>query len=234
MSTTTLRPIAIALAATLTLFATLRPAHAQPAKAKYPAMAPINQYLIPNQNAEIALARTAAPPSISGAATIMVLDRTGYHTAVKGANGFVCVVERAWDSNLGAPEFWNPKNRSPDCFNAAAARSYLPIVLLRAKLLLAGKSTAQMAQATKAAFASGQLPPLAPGAMSYMMSKQQYLNDEAHNWHPHLMFFVSGDSAATWGANLPGSPVLASSDSLDHLTIMMVVVHHWSDGTPAP
>lgn len=231
MPTTT--RIAFALA-TLTLAATLPPARAQPAKAKYPAMAPLSQYLIPDQNAEIALARTAAPPSISGDATIMVLDRTGYRTAVKGANGFVCVVERAWDSNIGASEFWNPNNRSPDCFNAAAARTYLPIVLMRARLLLAGKSPAQLAQATKAAFASGQLPPLAPGAMSYMMSKQQYLNDEDHNWHPHLMFFIPGDSAPQWGANTAGSPVLASWDPTDHLTVMMVIVHHWSDGTPAP
>lgn len=227
-------PTTLRIAVTLVLAAGIRPALAKTPETPYPSMAPVSQYLMADEKAEIALARTAAPPSVSGAATVMVLGRDGYRTAVQGSNGFVCVVERAWDSNIGAPEFWNPKNRSPDCFNAAAARSYLPIVLLRARLVLAGQSQAQVAQATKAAEASGQLPPIAPGAMSYMLSKQQYLNDGSRKWHPHLMFFVPGDSAPAWGANQPGSPVLASADSLDHLTIMMVVVHHWSDGTPAP
>ncbi len=54
-------------------------------------MAPLDQYLM-EQNAEIALARTAAPESISKDAEIMVLGRRGYETAVKGTNGFVCIV----------------------------------------------------------------------------------------------------------------------------------------------
>ena len=70
--------------------------------------------------------------------------------------------------------------------------------------------------------------------MVYMMSKQQYLNDEGMSWHPHLMFFVAGDAAKSWGANLPGSPILAANDPEERVTIFMVVVGKWSDGTPGP
>src|ERR1700759_5074717 len=102
-----------ALALTLALCAPLAGAKA----ATYPAMAPVAQYMIPDREAEIALARTAAPPSISGDATIMVHGPKGYETAVKGKNGFTCLVERAWMSAFDDAEFWNPKNRSPICYN---------------------------------------------------------------------------------------------------------------------
>src|SRR5271170_1323311 len=84
-------------------------AQAEAAKASYPTMAPLEQYLIADRNAEIALARSAAPPSISGDAEVLVLTRHGYETAVKGKNGFVCIVERAWTSSINDPGFWNPK-----------------------------------------------------------------------------------------------------------------------------
>jgi hypothetical protein len=54
----------------------------------------LDQYLIPDEKAEIALARSAAPASISDKAEVMVLRRDGYATAVKGSNGFTCIVER--------------------------------------------------------------------------------------------------------------------------------------------
>ena len=64
-----------------------------------------------------------------------------------------------------------------------------------------------------------------------MMSKQGYLNDRAGHWHPHLMFFLPRTEALTWGADLPGSPLLAADDPEDRLTIFMVTVAKWSDGT---
>src|ERR1035441_3358312 len=81
-------------------------ARAQAAKAPYPVMAPLDQYLIPDEKAEIALARSSAPASISDAAEVMVLRRDGYATAVKGSNGFVCIVERSWAKPTDDPEFW--------------------------------------------------------------------------------------------------------------------------------
>ena len=164
----------------------------------------------------------------------MVLGRKGFTTAVKGTNGFLCVVERSWGAASDAPEFWNPKIRSPICFNPQAARTFARIFLMKTKLVLEGKSKAEIVAATASALDKKELPALEPGAMSYMMSKQQYLNDQGGSWHPHLMFFVSGDAAKSWGADLPGSPVLATDDSEERVTILMVPVGTWSDGTLAP
>ena len=98
----------------------------QAPKTAYPIMAPLDQYLMADRNAEVALARSAAPEAISSDAKILVLGRHGYEIAVEGKNGFVCIVERAWMSPPDAPEFWNPKIRGPICFNPPAARSVLP------------------------------------------------------------------------------------------------------------
>ncbi len=209
-------------------------AGAQAAKAPYPVMAPLNQYLITDETAEIALARSSAPASISDAAEVMVLRRDGYATAVKGSNGFVCIVERSWAKPTDDPEFWNFKIRAPHCFNPAAARTFLPIFLKKTKLVLAGKSKAQVLAATTSALEKKELPALAPGAMCYMMAKQQYLSDDDKSWHPHLMFFVSGDAAKSWGANLHGSPVIAGNDPEERVTVFMVLTGTWSDGTPGP
>lgn len=198
----------------------------------YPAMAPLEQYLMP-KDAEIAMARSAAPASIADDAAVMVLDRDGYTTAVQGKNGFLCYVERSWAQDTDSAEFWNPKMRAPNCFNAAAAQSVAKVYLMKTRLVLAGKSKAEIAQAVAAGLNSGELPPLAPGGMCYMMSKEQYLNDQAHSWHPHVMFYGPGDTEKTWGANLPGSPMIAVNDPEGRVTTFMIVVHHWSDGTPA-
>jgi hypothetical protein len=200
----------------------------------YPTMAPLDQYLIADKTAEIALARSAAPPAVSDGAEVLVLTPDGYKTAAKGGNGFTCLVVRSWATETDSPDFWNTKLRAPHCLNAAATRSYLPIYLLRTKLALAASSRADIGQAVKSAFDKKEFPELEPGAMCYMMSKQQYLNDRGKSWRPHLMWYVAGDVAPKWGANLEGSPVLAANVPQDRMTIFMVPVANWSDGTLGP
>lgn len=227
----------IVLSAFLVQVALLCPnpqAQSQAEKALYPAMAPLDRYLMPDPNAEIALARSAAPASVSDGAEVMVLGPAGYSTAVKGTNGFLCIVERSWGATTDHPQFWNPKMRAPHCFNSPAAQSFAQIYLMKTRLVLAGKSKTEIVQAIAAALDRGELPALAPGAMCYMMSKHQYLNDQAQSWHPHVMFFVAGDAAKNWGANLPGSPIIAANDPEARVTTFMVLVHNWSDGTPGP
>ncbi|HLM98162.1 MAG TPA: hypothetical protein VK335_02710 [Bryobacteraceae bacterium] len=226
--------IALAFLVQVVIPGTTSQARAQAKKAPYPAMAPLNQYLMPDEKSEIALARSAAPASISDGAEVMVLGRTGYRTAVNGANGFLCIVERSWGAATDHPEFWNPKVRGPICFNPPSARTFMPIYMMKTKLVLAGKSKAEIVQATASALDKKELPALEPGAMCYMMSKRQYLTDQGMSWHPHLMFFVPGEAAKSWGADLAGSPVLAADDPEERVTIMMVPVGTWSDGTLAP
>src|SRR6516162_10387999 len=114
---------------------------------RYPAMAPPEQYRMASAQDEIALARSAAPPSISADAEVLVLGKRGYEVAVKGKNGFVCLVQRSWTAGFDDPEFWNPKLRAPDCLNPPGARSYLPLILKKTDLVLAGRSIPQMIEA---------------------------------------------------------------------------------------
>jgi hypothetical protein len=225
---------------TLTLIAVLGSvwqAQAQDAKASYSSMASLDQYLMTDRNAEIALARSAAPEAISREATILVLARHGYETGVEGKNGWVCVVERSWMSPFDNQEFWSPKLRGPICFNPPAARTVLPITYKRTEMVLAGLSKARITDNTKAAYDKHELPALESGAMSYMMSKDAYLTDsDGHNMS-HLMFYASLMDGAAWGADLPGSPVMLNLQfhgAPEPITVFMVAVGKWSDGTAAP
>jgi hypothetical protein len=138
---------ALALALSLS---TARNAQPQDAKNPYPSMAPIEKYRM-DRDAEIALARSAAPPSISRDATVVILGKNGYETAVEGKNGFICIVERGWMNSFNSPEFWSPKTRGAECFNPPAARTVVPYTYFRTKLVLAGKSKAEMKESIKTA-----------------------------------------------------------------------------------
>jgi hypothetical protein len=203
---------------------------AQEATTPYPKMAPVDQYLMADRDAEINLARSAAPESIARDAEVLVLGRQGFETAVKGKNGFVCIVGRGWTSAADA-DFWNPKVRVPMCVNAPGARSYLLRVTKETEWGLAGRTPAQINESIAAALAKKELPAMESGAMCYMMGKQGYGGDIAPHWPSHLMFFYSDTDPGTWGANLPGSPVIAVADPTEHLTQFVIVMQRWSDGT---
>ena len=203
----------------------------------YPSIASIEQYLMPDRNAEIAIARSAAPEAISSDAKILVLGWRGYETAIEGKNGFVCMVERSWMSPFNSAEFWNPKVRVPMCFNPAAAGSILPLTINRTEMVLAGMTKAQMIDSIKAGFDDKQLPLPEPGAMCYMMSRAGYLNDALGHFVPHLMFYFPLTDKSSWGADLPDSPVTLNPqfrDGPEPITEFVIPVGKWSDGTAAP
>jgi hypothetical protein len=213
--------------------AAISPARADDVKNPYPAMAPLAQYTM-DRAAEIALARSAAPASVSDKAEILVLGTHGYETAVKGTNGFVCYVGRSWENNFDNADFWNPKNRAPECVNAAAARSVLPSYLQRTQWVLSGVSRDEMIKQTKAAIAAKQITAPEAGSMCFMLSKEGYLGDDAGGpWHPHVMFWGPPGPGSEWGADLPGSPVYSAPSDLLPFTLFFVPVRNWSDGTPA-
>ena len=217
-------------------FISIERGQSQVPETPYTTMAPFSQYLMADRNAEIALARSAAPEAISRDARILVLGRHGYETAVEGTNGFVCVVERGWMSPADAPEFWNPKLRGPICFNPPAVRSVLPTTIKRTEMVLAGKTKTEIVEGNKAAFERGELPPLESGAMSYMMSKDAYLTDGGHHNLAHLMFYAPPLDGKAWGADLPKSPVMLIPQFKDAqpIDVFIVPVGKWSDGSIAP
>jgi hypothetical protein len=232
----------VACAATA-FFAVTTAATADPA-APYPSMAPIDAYLM-GRGQEIALAKSAAPNSISKNATVLVLTRTGYETAVTGTNGFVCWVGRGFVGAFDWPERWNPKIRGAECQNPQAARSVIPFAKLTTAMLLAGRTTAETIERIETALSTKEIPPLESGAMSYMMSKSSYLTDDGDHDMPHLMFFVAVKDAADWGANAPDTPVIggnywfftpghdAEIASLPRMSVFVSGVATWSDGTQA-
>jgi hypothetical protein len=206
----------------------------------YSQMAPLNQYLMANKNAESALARSAAPPDISKYATVAVLGQRGYETVSKGTNGFTCIVERGWMSPFDSTDFWNPRVRGPICYNAPASRSVLLYTFKRTALVLAGLSKSAVLQRMSTLFDTKQLPIPEAGSMSYMMSRNQYLGDSVTHWHPHLMFHAPKSDGkkdgASWGADVADSPVMLDTShrlNPEPETIFMVTVGHWSDGTAA-
>jgi hypothetical protein len=201
-------------------------------------MAPLSQYLMSPQ-AEIALARDAAPAAISKRATILVLGAHGYAVARKGQNGFTCIVERGWMQPFGAPNFWSVKVRAPICYNAAAARTVLVYTFKRTEMALAGASKSQIQDRIVAGIRANALPTPEPSSMAYMMSKSQYLNDDGKAWYPHVMIFTpmadSANAGASWGADRRLSPVVfdARDKMPEPWTCFFIPVAHWSDGTPA-
>ena len=213
-------------------------AQSQTPKTPYPVMATVAQYMPKSQAAEIALARSAGPAEVSNKAEILVLGARGYETAEKGTNGFVCYVERSWAKDFDQPEFWNPKIRTPQCWNAAAANSVLPDYLKRTQWVLAGVSKEEMLARTKAAVAAHEIGSPAPGSMAYMMSKDQYINDPQDGaesrWYPHVMFFVPATDASNWGANVRGGPIFSTTSTVEPITTFFVLAPRWSDGSLGP
>lgn len=213
-------------------------AQSQTPKNSYPAMARAEQYMPTSRDVEIALARSAGPAPISDKAEILVLGARGYETAVKGTNGFVCYVERSWAKDFDQPEFWNPRIRTPQCWNAAAVSSVLPDYLKRTQWVLAGVSKEEMLARTKAAVAAHEIGSPAPGSMAYMMSKEQYINDPQDGaearWYPHVMFFVPATEASNWGANGRGGPIFSTTSTAEPITTFFVLAPRWSDGSLGP
>jgi hypothetical protein len=226
-----MRETAIFIAAACGLFCACGLVRAQESPAAYPAVAALAQYRMAAPAEEAALARSAAPASISADADVLVLGEHGYETASKGKNGFVCLVERSWGAGFEDAEFWNPKIRGPMCLNAAGARSILPGYLERSQWVLSGTSKSDMIARTRNAIAENRFVMPEAGAMGYMLSKEGYLSDTGGHWHPHLMLFLAHTDAAAWGANLAGSPIQAGKDDSDPVTTFFVLVAQWSDGT---
>ncbi len=155
----------------------------------------------------------------------MILGEKNFEIAVHGKNGFVCAVGRAFAGPLNNPEFWNPKNRSPICFNPAAARSLWPYAMKQTGMALAGASKAQITEAIRTAVAKKELGAPASGSMAYMMSKEAYLTDQGSHNLAHLMFELPRD-----GVLLDDPDFFVSWDPAPVIEFN-VPVGQWSDGT---
>jgi len=196
----------------------------------------VDPYLMPDRAAEIALARTAAPKWISDSATIMVLGRTGFTEAVKGTNGFTCLVVRSLSDPLTAPERWNTKELAPHCFNPPASRTVLPTVLKQTEWVIAGMTPDQIIKQFDRAYATHEFVTPENGSMTYMLSPSQTLGPNNSHWVPHLMFyFDKSASPSWWGIGDSVTTVINGSAADPNATylLLLVPVRNWSNGQSA-
>jgi hypothetical protein len=185
-------------------------------RAQAPHYPPLSEYMM-TSDAEVALARSAAPDNVSSHATVKVLTESGYKVASQGDNGFVCIVMRGWGGPLFTPVqlramVYDAKIRAPICFNPVASRTMLQLEETRARLAMEGKNPDQIADAVQAAYTRGELPKMETVAFAYMFSADQYLGPGAGAWHPHMMVYAPYNTNALMGDNPFGSMLPAVGD----------------------
>jgi hypothetical protein len=180
---------------------------------KYP---PLSEYMM-SRDAEIALAKSAAPDYVSDHATIKVFTASGFQTVHEGDNGFVCMVMRGF---TGAPTYtpvqvrdyinYDAKTRAPICLDPLAARTVLPYYEVRTKLGLEGKTAEQIAEYVRAAYTKGEIPKRPGVCFAYMWSADQVLGPTGH-WHPHIMVYLPGYETLL-GTKHPQAPLPSIGD----------------------
>ena len=193
---------------------------------KYPS---VDKYLMP-QDAEIALARSAAPSNISGGATIKVLTKSGFSVVREGKNGFVCMVMRGWSAPTYTPAqfrdlVYDPTVRAPICFDPVASRTVMLYYELRSKLGMEGKTPDQIAEGIQAAYARGKLPKREGVSFAYMWSADQNLGGGVGHWHPHIMVFSPYYENSMLGGNEFGAPLpIVTDDAGTPFTVVVIPV----------
>ena len=211
---------------TFTLLPPLASLLAPPAWSEAVPYPPLSAYLM-DRDAEIELARSAAPDNVAGRATVKILTASGYQVATQGDNGFVCMVMRGW----GAPTYtpaafrdlvYDARLRAPICFDPVAARTVLPYQELRARLAMDGKGPDLIAQGVQAAYAKGEIPRMEAVAFAYMYSADMYLGPQAGHFHPHMMVYAPYYTNAMLGGN--GRDTLLPRISDDEGTPFAVIV----------
>jgi hypothetical protein len=198
-------------------------------RAQKPAYPPLGQYMMA-RDAEIALARSAAPASISDRATVKILTKSGYEVAREGDNGVVCMVMRGFSAPTYTPAqfrdlVYDATVHAPICFTAPAARTAMPYYELRTKLAMEGKGPDQIAADLQAAYIKGELPRRDAVTFAYMWSAHQHLGPGIGAWHPHLMVFAPYYDNAMVGSNAFGAPLpQVTDDAGTPFTVVVIPV----------
>ena len=192
---------------------------------KYP---PLSEYMMAPE-AEVALAKSAAPEKISAHATVKILTTSGYKVAAQGNNGFVCIVMRGWAAAISTTArerdlAYDAKLRAPHCFDPIASRTVLPLQELQAKIGLEGKGPDQISKEVQAAYAKGELPKMEAVAFAYMFSADQDLGRGLGAWHPHMMVYTPNYENSMLGGNAPdsGLPIVGNGGTQFAVTVIPV------------
>jgi len=178
---------------------------------------------------EIALALSACPRSVVGKAGVYVLEKSGYVKVRDSQNGFTAIVGHVL-----------PNSVEPQCMNAEATRTHLPITLKLAELRAQGKSSEEIKRIMAESAAKGIFPK--PAGVDYMLSTENLVPNfkgVATPYPPHVMFFVPGMTNADLGADItvgpdgnPTAPAFIVNEGTAQATIIVPVeVHTGSAGS---
>lgn len=177
---------------------------------------------------EIALARSAAPDSVSDRARILALTDRGFEVAVQGTSPVTCIVNRSW-----------PESVEPSCYDAEASATILPVEVYRTEERHKGRPEGAIEREINDRLADGRFRLPRRPAMHYMMSSaQQLISDEGRavgKWYPHLMLYMPYLTNAELG--LPASFDIRAghvSDSGKPWATLVVPLRAFVDPKPAP
>jgi hypothetical protein len=179
------------------------PAAAQSRHGARPAMA---------RDAEIALARSAAPAAISGSARVWVWNGSRYMVADSGRTTVNCYLARHWVPSV-----------EPHCLDEEASATILPILMRKIELYAAGKTDAEVEREIADGIKANRFRLPSRPALTYMMSSAQNLvggdGTPVGAWQPHLMIYYpewTGKQAGLEGfvadvgfIENPGTPLAA-------------------------
>jgi len=131
----------------------------------------------------IRLATSAAPPEISGKATVYLLEPTGYMKVRQGTNGFTCIVERE-----------TPLTMEPECYDAEGSATILLTRFYTEEQRAKGTSEEQIKADIENGYKSGKFKAPRKIGIVYMMSEHNHvLRPDTHeivHFAPHLMFYA--------------------------------------------
>ena len=118
---------------------------------------------ISSRDEEIAVALSAAPPSVAAHADVYVLTATGYDKAREGSNGYTCLVTR---DHLRT----HPDEMGPTCYDAEGTRTIVPRIIAEARMRIAGKSEQEIQRAVREGLKDGTYQVPRRAGIAYMLS----------------------------------------------------------------
>jgi len=184
--------------------------------------------LLLERDAEVRLARSAAPASVSARARVWILENGRYTVADSGVGGVECYVSRSW-----------PLSLEPHCFDAEGAATIMRLEMRGVELAHAGVPREEAKRQLALALAAGEYRLPARPAMSWMMSAQQVLYGDdgrlAGPWRPHLMIyipFLTAELAGTGSNTDPFSGMVVEPGT--PMANLMIVVPRAVETAPAP
>jgi hypothetical protein len=176
---------------------------------------------------EIALALSACPRSVADKAGVYVLEKSGYVKVRDSQNGFAAIVGHAL-----------PNSVDPQCMNAEATRTHLPVILKLAELRAQGKSSEEIKRVMAESRANGIFPK--QGGTNYMLSTENLtpnFNGVVAPFPPHVMFYVPGMTNADLGADItlgpdgnPTVPAFVVNEGTPQATMIVPVEVHTAAG----